>query len=253
MSERSDEAIDALLRAEAPAVSPGEPELDPGDLHAWRAGRLDPEAAAEVERVLARSAADRATLGDLSAPVSDALLDRMASAAPSGRRRAAAWVGAGLALAAGIALAVLRAGPPPPPAYTIGAVRGGVQASRAEAQPAPAGPVVFVPAGTLRLTVRPEGALDGPAPAARAFVSRDGGPLTAVPDARLTPGDGGVWTLVAPARALFGAPPARCAVYLALAEGPAPLADLAGQSPADALGADGVRWVRLDVHYRRAP
>lgn len=256
MSDMSDEALDGVLRSHAPDPELGEPRLDPGELQAWRTGQLDADAAAEVEQVLAGSAADRAVLGELAAPVSDALLDRMAGAAPGGaepsgaeprRGRRGVWIGAVLALAAALVVTVLRPGPSAPGEYAIGAVRGGVQTTR-DGGPSTAARAVFVPAGTLRLTIRPAAAPSGPEPSARAFISRDGAALEAIEGLRAM--GGGVWVLEGPASTLFGAAPAQVAVLVALADDAAALDGLAGQ-PAPAAEVTGaVRWVRLDVDYR---
>ena len=251
MSALDDEELDALLRARAPQPRPGEPTLDAGELQAWRTGRLDPERAAAIEEILARSAADRATLGDLAQPVDDRLLDRMAAATPRSRTaRRYAWLGAGLALAAGLTIAILRPSPADAPAYTLSAVRGAVKATRAEAPVEPAdSPAVFVPHGTLRLTVRP--ATEATASAARAFAACGDDALKPVDG--LSPGAAGAWTLVASARTLFGEPPARCVVGVGLAAEAGALDGLSGVSAAEAAHVDGVSWVPLTVDYRAAP
>lgn len=256
MSALDDDGLDALLRERAPRPPAGEAELDPGELQAWRTGRLDAEQAAAVEDVLARSAADRALLGDLAAPIDPGLLDRMTAATPRpssartpGNRRLA-WAGAGLALAAGLTFAVLRPGAPDAPAYTLGAVRGAVKLTRSEARPqAPDTPAVFVPDGTLRLTVRPADA-GHTATAARAFAACGDGGFRAVDG--LEAGADGTWTLVAPARALFGEPPGRCVVAIALAAEDATLDGLQGVTPATADVA-GVTLVPLAIDYRTSP
>ncbi len=252
MSALDDDGLDALLRARAPHPAIGEPELDPGDLQAWRSGRLDAEQAAAVDAVLARSAADRAMLADLAAPVDAGLLDRMAVATPRPQsNRRLVWAGAGLALAAGLTFAVLRPGAPDAPAYTLGAVRGAVKITRSQTPTQGSGePAVFVPDGTLRLTVRPTDA-GRTAAAARAFAACDDGAFRAVDG--LEAGADGAWTLVASARSLFGEAPGRCVVAIALAADADALADLDGMDPATAAEDGGVQLVPLTVDYRATP
>lgn len=244
--------MDALIRRAAPAASTEDREavcpedFDEGLLLAWRAGRLEADAAAAVERHLLACACCRQTLRDLAAEVPAATLARMDGALPR-RRRVAWWVAGGaLAAAAALAFFLLRPKAALPPEYTVRELSGGVAAVRSDGGDSR----VFLPESQVRLVVVPAAELSGPAPAARVFLSRAGGVLAALPAGAVTRAGSGAVVVAGLGREIFGETPGAREVLVGLAEDGARLEGLAGQSPAAAREVEGVRWVSVTVEYR---
>lgn len=153
MNEDEDRLDRRLARTPSPEVVGA--CVDDGELLAYQRGALAADRIEALERHLAGCGACRTLLRELSQPVSpelrrdaDAALLRQAAG-----RRPRFWLPvAGLALAAAVALFVLRPPPPSPPLlYELEGPLGGIKASRGEGP----GSADFAPSGRIRFLLRP--------------------------------------------------------------------------------------------------
>lgn len=176
--------VEKILRALADQ-DPDDGLPAPGDerLRAYREGRLNPGETAELEGLLARSAAGRRRLLELAGVDQSLPLRRVRKAvlAGAGRsRRMAPWIStAAAAVAAAIVLALLTFFPRPHGlpaglAYDVGA-QGLAEVRSAEELPSV---VRAYPATPVRILVRPRG--DSPAGVSFALFRREGGALRRV-------------------------------------------------------------------------
>jgi len=176
--------IEKILRALADQ-DPDGGLLAPGDerLRAWCEGRLNPGEAAEMESLLAHSAAGRRRLLELAGVDRSLPLRRVRKAvlAGAGRpRRMAPWISAAAAaVAASIVVALLTFFPRPHGlpaglAYDVGA-QGLAEVRSAAELPSVAR---AYPATPVRILVRPRG--DSPAGVSFALFRREGGALRRV-------------------------------------------------------------------------
>lgn len=224
MREPTDEAVEARLRAAAPADAETDaciasPEFDVGRLDDWRAGRA-PGDAEDVTAHLADCPHCRDLLANLQ-PMTAAELAPMAAAVPS----TGGWLFGGAVLAAAAALlltfwpagAPLPSYHPEPPTGGIALVKG-PGATRTAAY-GPESRLVWL----LRAVSRT------PAPPARAYI-QDGDHLRALPDAWLVRLEGGGLRLEADAADLFRGPAGERTLRVGIA------------SHVGDLAADGDRW-----------
>ncbi len=244
--------VEKILRALADQ-DPDDSLPAPGDerLRAWREGRLSPVETAELESLLARSAAGRRRLLELAGVDQSLPLRRvrkavLAGAGPRRRRprQMTPWLSAAAAVAASIVLALLTFFPRPHGlpaglAYDVGA-QGLAEVRSAEALP---GMVRAYPATPVRILVRPRG--DSPAGVSFALFRREDGALRRVrqpEEVRLVSDRGSAAFEGAAARMLATRVPGAHPLYVVaynLKEPPA-LVELApGQDPAAALRASG--------------
>jgi hypothetical protein len=239
--------VEKILRALADQ-DPDDGLPAPGDerLRAYREGRLNPGETAELESLLARSAAGRRRLLELAGVDQSLPLRRVRKAvlAGAGRpRRMAPWISAA-AVAASIVLALLTFFPRPHGlpaglAYDVGA-QGLAEVRSAEALPSV---VRAYPATPVRILVRPRG--DSPAGVSFALFRREGSALRRVrqpEEVRLVSDRGSAAFEGAAARVLATRVPGAHPLYVVaynLKEPPA-LVELApGQDPAAALRHSG--------------
>lgn len=232
------EREDSLLR-QVPEPHRDPESLDDGLLLAYRAGRLSPEAAAEVEALLARNPEARALLRELTQPVEPGLAERVERAS---RGRPRWWIPAAMAAAAAAAFLIVAQDAPLPP-YEMEA-RGFVASSRGLAAPSN----VLEPDSRLSVTLRPEQAPEK-APALGVFVAPDGGLLERARAGRIT-SRSGVFRFEVEAAALFPKP-GRYLVVLVLAPSEDVLQDVPGRRADGAKGArPWLEWWTVDVDYR---
>lgn len=230
-----------------------EPPFDAGLIGRWLEERADADATDDGEEDpvaahLADCAGCRALSTHLRTALSPALVSRMVDSAAPRRRRwvRPAAVGAVVALAAALALTVVRPGYPlPPDGFTAGALHGGVALDKS----APTVSTRFVPTSRLRWIITPD-ARRAALPA-RAYESAPpGAPLTPLPLDAVTVHGGGAVVLDSRAQALFGERYGPRALYVGIAAVDDALDDAAGaEPPADGAAADGVRWYRVDIEY----
>jgi hypothetical protein len=243
--------VEKILRALADQ-DPDDGLPAPADerLRAWREGRLPPGETAELEGLLARSAAGRRRLLELAGVDQSLPLRRvrkavLAGAGPRRRpsRRVMPWLSAA-AVAASITLALLTFLPRPHGlpaglAYDVGA-RGLAEARSAEELPSV---VRAYPATPVRIFVRPRG--DGPTGVSFALFRRAGGALRRVrqpEEVRLVSDRGSAVFEGAAARVLATRAPGAYPLYVVAynqKEPPALVELEPGQDPAAALRASG--------------
>ena len=240
--------IEKILRALADQ-DPDDGLPAPGDerLRAYREGRLNPVETAELEGLLAHSAAGRRRLLELAGVDQSLPLRRVRKAVLAGagpRRRVAPWLSAAAAVAASIVLALLTFFPRPHGlpaglAYDVGA-RGLAEVRSAEALP---DVVRAYPATPVRILVRPRG--DSPAGVSFALFRREGGALRRVRqpgEVRLVSDRGSAAFEGAAASLLATRAPGAYPLYIVaynLKEPPARVELAPGQDPAAALRDSG--------------
>ena len=253
----TDKQVDLLLKS-----MPEARHADDGELLAFRAGSLHPDAAEELADHLSECAYCGELLAALSDPVPDRVL-RDAERHLLGRRvtRERWWrpVAAVVTLAAAALMVwfafVRTASVDAPPAYTLDGPTGGVQGYRgaAEDEPKREGPPIYQPSGHFRVTLRPAEELTGKAPILAVYVSRPGGPLEAVPAKALTMGPSGAYLVDGRARDLFGEEPGPRTVHFVLTTDPALLGELPGTPAGSARAGSlsrGLAWYTVSVDYR---
>ncbi|MEO6196097.1 MAG: hypothetical protein ABIS20_24010 [Thermoanaerobaculia bacterium] len=240
--------VEKILRALADQ-DPDDALPAPGDerLRAWREGRLNPVETAELESLLARSAAGRRRLLELAGVDRSLPLRRVRKAvlAGAGRpRRMAPWISAAAAVAASIVLTVLTFFPRPHGlpaglAYDVGA-QGLAEVRSAGELPSV---VRAYPATPVRILVRPRG--DSPAGVSFALFRREGEALRRVrqpEEVRLVSDRGSAAFEGTAARVLATRAPGAHPLYVVAynLKEPPPRVELApGQDPAAALRDSG--------------
>lgn len=249
-----DAQVDAMAALLGPLADAPDAPLDLDGLIAYHQGALDPEAAAAVEARLAVDPEARAYLADLGAPPSP-FLDRWAIRSLSPRRPGKTiGVVTLLAMAAAVALFVIRPpAPDTPPAYGVQLIRGAEAETRSEGPDPSAARYRVDDEVALTLTLAPlEQLTDDRVAALRARAFVDG------PDGRLSPaatqgelGGGGAWRIKARARDLFGDRYGPRALYVGFAYADAPLDAAAGAALPEGEPPDGeLRWRRVPFEYR---
>ncbi|MFN3199413.1 MAG: hypothetical protein ACE366_13500 [Bradymonadia bacterium] len=249
---------------------------------ALRAGTLSDEEAAEVEQALVEDPAARAMLYDLDAPLgdmeqwavgeiekqvnSDTLLEGegagIAKAVSSSEasnikegpsnvvpfpKRWTTWAGSGvIAAAAALVLVLMRPDSLPPPSpYQVAAVQGMIQEIRGEEDPH--AKRIFDAVSEIRITLKPEQAPDGKAPALQVFVDTPEGLKAVTTEIKERKG---AFLLKAKAGAIFGTRTGKRFVYVALAKEAKGLEGLAGTTAKNARENSALRWIEIPVTYR---
>jgi len=253
----TDAEIDALARGLGPLMQPpAEDDIDLTLLQRYHAGTLDEAELPFVEGVLAADPAARAFVEELGDGPSAfrtawAVKHGLEAVRPARSPARFAWPVVALAMAAAIALFVLRplAATDAPPGYGVTLVRGAQMAARGSADDPPPERYRIDDAVTLTLALAPEGP-PGDGLRARAFVEDPDGALRPAA-AQGVLGGGGAWRLEAPSRALFGDRYGERRLHVAFAYDAAALDGLSGQPmPAEVAGA-GVRLLSLTFDYAR--
>lgn len=269
MPNLNDTELDLLLRrAGAPASPVGAdaacvvtPEFDLGRILTLADGADDTEALDHI----ARCAFCRAMLADVSGSVAapnDFLTARMqrawpapareaapTQAAPSTRRLAWGAIGGFVALAAALAMLVLRPQSlPPAPEFTLEGPSGGLTEVRADVPESN----VFVPASQVRLVLHPRQA-PRPGAALALFRVETGERLHRLPGALAQVQPNGAWLIEGEGRALFGDTPGPRRLLVVVAGAAEALADLDGRQASVIEGRADLRAYPLSVEYRLAP
>lgn len=255
MTPTDDQELDLLLR-EASGQPPGadsacidRPEFDLGRVLALGSGAEDPAA----EDHVARCAFCRAMLVEVGQPVNDLLVARMNRQWPreSGSKKwAFAGVGTVIALAATLAVTLMRPTDlPAPPELSLEGPFGGLTEVRSDVPESN----VFVPDSQVRIVLRPAGGPVAPGAIVAVYRVEGEGRLLRLPASIAQPQPNGAWLLQGEGRAIFGdqAGPKRLLVVVAGA--PQALEGLDGGSPEAARGRPGLKVHELRVEYRLTP
>lgn len=267
MPNLNDTELDLLLRRVGAPTLPGAdaacistPEFDLGRILTLAEGAEDAPALDHI----ARCAFCRAMLVDVAgatASPNDLLTARLQRAwstearvatqpeARSTRRLAWGAIGSFVALAAALAILVLRPQSlPPAPEFTLEGPTGGLTEVRADVPESN----VFVPASQVRLVLHPRQAPQ-PGAALALFRVEAGERLHRLPDALARVQPNGAWLIEGEGRALFGdtAGPRRLLVVVAGAA--EALAELDGRQASLIEGRADLRAYPISVEYRTAP
>jgi hypothetical protein len=269
MPNLNDTELDLLLRrAGTPTTPPGAdaaclstPEFDLGRVLALGDGADDAEALDHIARCIFCRAMLADVTGAAKAP-NDLLTARMQRAWSTETRgvaqpqavrstRTLAWgaVGGFVALAAALAILVLRPQSlPPAPEFTLEGPTGGLTEIRADVPESN----VFVPASQVRLVLHPHLA-PLPGAALALFRVETGERLHRLPDALARVQPNGAWLIEGEGRALFGDTPGPRRLLVVVAGAAEALTDLDGREASALEGRTDLRAYPLSVEYRTGP
>ena len=276
MPNLNDTELDLLLRRAGAPTPPGAdaacistPEFDLGRILTLAEGADDAPALDHIARcpfcraMLADVAGAAASPNDLLtarmqrawstearvAPQTDARADARADAPRSTRRLAWGAIGSFVALAAALAILVLRPQSlPPAPEFTLEGPTGGLTEVRADVPESN----VFVPASQVRLVLHPRQAPQ-PGAALALFRVETGERLRRLPDALARVQPNGAWLIEGEGRALFGDTPGPRRLLVVVAGAAEALAGLDGREASVIEGRADLRAYPISVEYRTAP
>lgn len=269
MPNLNDTELDLLLRRAGGPATPAAtdaactltPEFDLGRLLTLAEGAEDAIALDHVSRCAFCRAMLVDVAGAAAAP-NELLTARMQRAWPAEARapsaaeaprstRRLAWgaIGGFVALAAALAILVLRPQSlPPAPEFTLEGPTGGLTEVRADVPESN----VFVPASQVRLVLHPRQA-SLPGAALALFRVEAGDRLHRLPDALARVQPNGAWVIEGEGRALFGDTPGPRRLLVVVAGAAEALADLDGRAASVIEGRADLRAYPLNVEYRTAP